>query len=68
MVSSRTDEEASRNETRERRGEKERGDIFAQHTFRDIVLHDGPFVTNPFAGPLIERERDLRFGISFNIF
>lgn len=68
MVSSRTDEEASRNETRERRGEK--GAIFSRNTRFEILFfnHDGPFVTNPFAGPLIERQRDLRFGISFNIY
>lgn len=57
-------------ETRRERGEERRKGIFSRNTRFEILFfnHDGPFVTNPFAGPLIERERDLRFGISFNIF
>lgn len=58
-------------ETRRERGEERRkGAIFSRNTRFEILFfnHAGPFVTNPFAGPLIERERDLRFGISFNIF
>lgn len=54
-------------ETRRERGEKERGDIFAQHTFRDIVLQPRwPLCDQPFRGSF-NRERE-GFGISFNIF